>query len=253
MKLDDSAALVTGGASGLGLATARRLHHLGVRVHVLDLRPEEGAVEQLSASGIGFTAGDVRSRDDVERALDQAVASGRPLRASVNCAGVVFGARVLSRRGVHSLEDFARTVEVNLIGSFNVTRLAAARMAENDVVGEERGVIVNTASIAAYEGQIGQAAYAASKAGVAGMTLPLARELAESRIRVVSIAPGLFETPMIASLPEASRASLGAQVPHPSRLGRPDEFAGLVEHILANAMLNGDTIRLDGGVRMAPS
>ena len=252
MYTHDIAALVTGGASGLGLATARHLRKLGARVQVLDLPPRVGSHDHLLADGIGFSAGDIRSTDDVEAALDQATAGGLPLRVVVNCAGVVSSARVLGRQGVHPLEDFTRTIEINLIGTFNVTRLTAARMAKNDLDGEERGVVVNTASIAAFDGQIGQAAYAASKAGVSGLTLPLARDLAEYQIRVVSIAPGLFETPMIAGLPEAARASLGAQVPHPSRLGRPAEFAALVEHIISNAMLNGETIRLDGAVRMAP-
>jgi NAD(P)-dependent dehydrogenase (short-subunit alcohol dehydrogenase family) len=252
MNTHDTAALVTGGASGLGLATARHLRKLGIAVQVLDLPPRTGSHDHLLADGIGFSAGDIRSTDDVGAALDQATAGGLPLRVLVNCAGVVSGARVLGRQGVHSLEDFARTIEINLIGTFNVTRLAAERMAKNDLDGEERGVVVNTASIAAFDGQIGQAAYAASKAGVSGLTLPLARDLAEYQIRVASIAPGLFETPMIAGLPEAAKTSLGAQVPHPSRLGRPDEFAALVEHIISNPMLNGETIRLDGAVRMAP-
>jgi len=252
MNINDVAALVTGGASGLGLATARHLRKLGVRVEVLDLPPREGAHEHLIMDDIGFSAGDVRSADDVDRALDRATSTGLPLRIAVNCAGVVAGARLLSRKGVHPLEDFERTIGINLIGTFNVTRLAAARMSRSEPEGEERGVVVNTASIAAFDGQIGQAAYAASKAGVSGLTLPLARDLADYQIRVVSIAPGLFETPMIAGLPEAARASLGAQVPHPSRLGRPEEFAALVEHIISNPMLNGETIRLDGAVRMAP-
>ena len=252
MSLPDYAALVTGGASGLGLATARRLSSLGARVVVLDRSPGATDPTHLPAAGIEFVAGDIRDAGDVGAALDRATAGGLPLRILVNCAGVVSGARVLGRQGPHPLADFARTVEINLIGTFNVIRLAAERMATNEIVDEDRGVIVSTASIAAFDGQIGQAAYAASKAGIAGMTLPLARDLAKFAIRVVSIAPGIFETPIFEGFSAEAKASLGAQVPHPARLGRPDEFAALVAHIVSNRMLNGETIRLDGAVRMAP-
>lgn len=252
MALQDTAALVTGGASGLGLATARHLTSLGARVQVLDLAPREGVIEQLRSEGIGFSAGDVRDPDAVSAALDQATADGLPLRVLVNCAGIVTGARVLGSRGAHPLDTFARTIDINLVGMFNVIRLAAERMAGNDLAGEDRGVIVTTASIAAFDGQIGQAAYAASKAGVAGMTLPLARDLARFAIRVVSIAPGIFETPMFDGLSDDAKTSLSAQVPHPQRLGRPSEYAALVGHIVANPMLNGETIRLDGAIRMPP-
>lgn len=250
MALQHSAALVTGGASGLGLATARHLTSLGARVHVLDLAPREGVRERLQAEGIGFSAGDVRDPDAVGAALDRATADGLPLRVLVNCAGIVTSARVLGSRGVHPLEDFARTIDINLVGMFNVIRLAAERMAGNEPVDEDRGVIVTTASVAAFDGQTGQAAYAASKAAVAGMTLPLARDLARYAIRVVSIAPGIFETPMFDALSPEARQSLATQVPHPQRLGRPAEYAALVGHIVANTMINGETIRLDGAIRM---
>ena len=235
MQAMDVAALVTGGASGLGLATATALRAAGARVTTLDLRGAD-------------VDGDVRSERDVLAALDAA----GDVRIVVNCAGVAGPGRTVGRDGPLALEAFERVVGINLVGTFNVVRLAAARMAGLDPVGEERGVIINTASVAAFDGQIGQAAYAASKAGVAGMTLPLAREFAQHLIRVVSIAPGIFQTPMLASLPEEARTSLGAQVPHPSRLGKPSEFAALVAHIIDNAMINGETIRLDGAIRMAP-
>jgi len=235
MQAMDVAALVTGGASGLGLATATALRAAGARVTTLDLRGAD-------------VDGDVRSERDVLAALDAA----GDVRIVVNCAGVAGPGRTVGRDGPLALEAFERVVGINLVGTFNVVRLAAARMAGLDPIGEERGVIINTASVAAFDGQIGQAAYAASKAGVAGMTLPLAREFAQHLIRVVSIAPGIFETPMLAALPEEARTSLGAQVPHPSRLGKPSEFAALVAHIIDNAMINGETIRLDGAIRMAP-
>jgi len=235
MQTMDVAALVTGGASGLGLATATALREAGARVTTLDLRGAD-------------VDGDVRSEADVLAALD---ALG-DVRIVVNCAGVADPGRTVGRDGPLALEAFERVVGINLVGTFNVVRLAAARMTKLEPIGEERGVIVNTASVAAFDGQIGQAAYAASKAGVAGITLPLAREFAQHLIRVVSIAPGIFETPMLASLPEQARASLGAQVPHPSRLGKPSEFAALVAHIINNPMINGETIRLDGAIRMAP-
>ena len=252
MEIKDAVALVTGGASGLGLATGQRLAAAGARVVVVDLPGSEG--EKAAASlgeGAVFAPADVTDEAAVTAALDAAAGLGT-LRVVVNCAGVATPGKVLGRSGVLALDAFERVVRVNLVGTFNVLRLAAARIAAAEPLGEERGVIVCTASVAAFEGQIGQAAYAASKAGVAGMTLPIARELATSLIRVVSVAPGLFETPMLAGLPQEAQDSLGRQVPHPSRLGRPEEFAALVEHIVANPMLNGETIRLDGAIRMAP-
>jgi NAD(P)-dependent dehydrogenase (short-subunit alcohol dehydrogenase family) len=252
MDIAGVTALVTGGASGLGLATATRLVSGGASVVVVDLPRSAGTevAEQLG-NRARFAAADVTSEADVRAAIDVAAELGE-LRIVVNCAGVGPAAKVLGRNGVHELELFSRTVLINLVGTFNVLRLAAERMTALDLVGEERGVIVNTASVAAYDGQIGQAAYSASKGGVVGLTLPVARELAERQIRVVTIAPGIFETPMLAALPEAALESLGKQVPHPSRLGRPDEYAALVAHIVSNPMLNGETIRLDGAIRMAP-
>ena len=253
MDFEHATALITGGASGLGLATAERLVAGGADVVLLDLPQSAGAdVAARLGGAVRFSPGDVTDPDDVAAALDAAAAFGRPLRVVVNCAGIGPPARVVGRKGPFPLDQFRRTLEVNLLGTFNVLRLAAERMLVEPVDGEERGVIVNTASVAAFDGQIGQAAYAASKGGIVGMTLPIARELAEHRVRVVTIAPGLFETPLLAALPEDAKESLGRQVPHPSRLGRPAEYAALVEHIIANPMLNGETIRLDGAIRMAP-
>ena len=252
MDVAGATALVTGGASGLGLATATRLVTDGASVVVVDLPGSAGAeVADRLGDRARFVAADVTAEDEVRAALDAAADLGE-LRVVVNCAGVGPAAKVLGRNGVHELELFSRTVQINLVGTFNVLRLAAERIAALDLLGEERGVIVNTASVAAFDGQIGQAAYSASKGGVVGLTLPIARELAERQIRVVTIAPGIFETPMLAALPQAARESLGKQVPHPSRLGRPDEYAALVAHIVSNPMLNGETIRLDGAIRMAP-
>ena len=253
MRIEGSVAVVTGGASGLGLATARRLVKAGAQVALLDLPSAPGAeaVDELGAAAV-FTPGDVTSEQDVTAALDAATDRG-PLRIVVNCAGVATAGRVISGKGaVLPLEQFSRVVQVNLIGTFNVLRLAAERIAATEPVDGERGVIVNTASVAAFDGQIGQAAYSASKGGVVGMTLPIARDLADKKIRVMTIAPGLFQTPMLAGLPQEAQDSLGAQVPHPSRLGHPDEYAALVEHIVGNPMLNGEVIRLDGAIRMAP-
>jgi len=219
-------------------------------VVILDLPGSDGK-RVADEIGAVFAPGDVTSEDDVSSALDTAMRLGQ-LRIAVNCAGVADAARVVGKHGPFPLDTFRKVVEVNLIGTFNVIRLAAARIAAADEVDGERGVIVNTASVAAFEGQIGQAAYSASKGGVVGMTLPIARELAALQIRVVTVAPGLFETPMLAGLPDEAKASLGAQVPHPSRLGKPAEYAALVEHILANPMLNGEVVRLDGAIRMAP-
>jgi NAD(P)-dependent dehydrogenase (short-subunit alcohol dehydrogenase family) len=253
VNIDGSVAVVTGGASGLGLATARRLVKAGAKAVLVDLPTSDG--EQVAASLDGaalFAPADVTDEAAVASALDAADELG-PLRVLVNCAGIGTPGRVLSRDGsAYPLDPFVKVLQVNLIGTFNMIRLAAERMARLEPVGEERGVIVNTASVAAYEGQIGQAAYSASKGGIVGMTLPIARDLAQRQIRVVTIAPGLFDTPLLAGLPEAARKSLGEQVPHPSRLGEPDEYGALVEHIVANPMLNGEVIRLDGAIRMAP-
>ena len=252
MDITDGVALVTGGASGLGLATAKALTAAGAKVVILDLPGSAGA-ERAAELGDGarFAAADVRSEDDVAAALDVADELG-PLRVAVNCAGTGNAIRTIGKKGVFPLADFTRIIEINLIGTFNVIRLSAERMVKHDPIGEERGVIVNTASVAAFDGQIGQAAYSASKGGVVGMTLPIARDLADSLIRVVTIAPGLFDTPLLAGLPEDAKASLGRQVPHPARLGDPAEYGALAAHIVANPMLNGETIRLDGAIRMAP-
>ncbi len=258
MEIAGASALITGGASGLGAATARKLYDAGAHVVLLDL---PGSAGEDTAIGLGeracFVAADVTNEDEVRRAVEVA-SDMAPLRILVNCAGVATPGKVLSRDGVLPLASFEKVVAVNLIGTFNVVRLAAEAMAgtepilDDETGTEERGVIVNTASVAAFDGQIGQPAYAASKGGVAAMTLPLARELARQHIRVMSIAPGIFETPMLAGLPQEAQDSLGAQVPHPSRLGKPGEYAALVEHIVSNQMLNGETIRLDGAIRMAP-
>lgn len=252
MQLQDVVALVTGGASGLGLATVERVVAAGGRAVVVDLPSSDGKeVAERLGQGVVFAPADVTDERDVAAALDAATGLG-PLRLVVSCAGIGTPGRVLSRDGALPLEAFRRTLEVNLLGTFNVLRLAAERMAALPEVAGERGVIVNTASVAAFEGQVGQAAYSASKGGVVGMTLPIARDLADKLIRVVTIAPGLFETPMLAALPDEAKASLGAQVPHPSRLGRPGEYAALVQHVAENPMLNGEVIRLDGAIRMAP-
>ncbi|MDP9100652.1 MAG: 3-hydroxyacyl-CoA dehydrogenase [Actinomycetota bacterium] len=252
MQLSSTVAVITGGASGLGLATARELAAHGAAVVLLDLPSAAG---EDAAAGIPGTAifvpTDVTDEDSVQAAIDRAGELGA-LRVAVNCAGVGTPGRVLGKSGPLALDQFARVVTVNLVGTFNVIRLAAAAMAANDPVDGERGVIVNTASAAAFDGQIGQAAYSASKGGVVGMTLPVARDLAQSLIRVMTIAPGLFDTPMLQGLPEPARQSLAAQVPMPSRLGDPREFAALVRHICENQMLNGEVIRLDGSIRMAP-
>ncbi len=219
---------------------------------MLDLpgSPGEKEAERLGERA-RFAAADVRSEDDVAAALDVADSLGA-LRVAVNCAGTGNAIRILGKKGVFPLDDFKKIVDINLVGTFNVIRLAAERMVRHEPVGEERGVIVNTASVAAFDGQVGQTAYSASKAGVAGMTLPIARDLAQHRIRVVTVAPGLFDTPPMQGASQELRDSLGTQVPHPARLGNPPEFAALVAHIVANPMLNGEVIRLDGAIRMAP-
>ena len=254
MKIEGKTFLVTGGASGLGGATVRALHAAGANVVILDLNAAAG--EKL-ASELGqstrFARADVTSEPDVQAALLVAREAFGGLHGAVNAAGIGTAEKVLGKNGPHSLELFERTIRINLVGTFNVIRLAALAMAAQEPTDTgERGVIVNTASIAAFDGQIGQAAYAASKGGIAALTLPIARELARSGIRVVTIAPGLFDTPLLAGLPEPARVSLGQQVPFPSRLGRPDEYASLVRHIVENEMLNGEVIRLDGALRMAP-
>ena len=280
MDIKGTVALITGGASGLGAATARRLFDAGASVVLVDLpssagdafaaelntRGEAPGEAHVDAPGPGgrkepahkavFVPADVTSEEQVQAAVDAAVALG-PLRIVVNCAGIATPGKVLGRDGVLPLESFNRVIQINLVGTFNVIRLAAAAMAATEPAGTElggpeRGVIINTASVAAFDGQIGQPAYAASKGAVHAMTLPIARELARSLIRVVTIAPGIFETPMMAGLPQEAQDSLGQQVPHPSRLGKPAEYANLAAHIVENAMLNGETIRLDGAIRMGP-
>jgi NAD(P)-dependent dehydrogenase (short-subunit alcohol dehydrogenase family) len=247
--------LVTGGASGLGGATVRRLVAAGGNAVVADINAEAG---QKLAAELGerarFVWVDVTQEQDVQAAVNDAKSAFGALHGAVNCAGVATVAKVLDRdNNPQPLDVFARTIQINLIGTFNCIRLAAQAMTANEPDAEgERGVIINTASVAAFDGQIGQPAYAASKAAVAGMTLPIARELARHGIRCVTIAPGLFDTPMMAGLPEEARRSLGQQVPFPPRLGRPDEYAALVAHIVANTMINGEVIRLDGAIRMAP-
>lgn len=252
MQIDDRTFLITGAASGLGAATAERLLAGGARVVLCDRSERVEARAREWGERAVAVRGDVCSADDMQAAIDRAVALGG-LHGVVHCAGVVSVAKLLDREGRPAdLEAFAKTVEINLVGTFNVLRLAAAAMAGNAPQGEdgERGVLIDTASIAAFDGQIGQAAYSASKAGVAGMTLPLARELSRYGIRVMTIAPGVFETPMMAGIPDEAVASLSAAVPFPKRLGRGEEYAALAEQIVANVMLNGETIRLDGGIRM---
>jgi NAD(P)-dependent dehydrogenase (short-subunit alcohol dehydrogenase family) len=249
MEIKDAVAVVTGGASGLGLATTKRLLDAGAQVVVLDLRGED-AVSELGDRA-RFVEADVTDETAVSGALDTAESLG-PLRINVNCAGIGNAIKTLSKDGPFPLDGFKKVIEVNLIGTFNVLRLAAERIAKTEPLGEERGVIINTASVAAFDGQIGQAAYSASKGGVVGMTLPIARDLSRELIRVVTIAPGLFKTPLLGSLPEEAQKSLGKQVPHPARLGDPDEYGALAVHIIENPMLNGEVIRLDGAIRMAP-
>lgn len=254
MNVDGKVALVTGGASGLGGATVKELHDAGASVVIVDLPSSNG---EVVAKELGdrarFAPADVTSEDEVKAAVAVATESFGGLHIAVNCAGVGFPGRVLTRDGDPTdLERFEFVVRVNLIGTFNVIRLAAAQIAKQEPDGEERGVIVNTASIAAFDGQIGQAAYSASKGGIVGLTLPVARDLASKQIRCVSIAPGTFDTPMLAGLPEEARQKLADGIPHPHRLGDPPEFAALVRHIIENPMLNGEVIRLDGALRMPP-
>ena len=246
MKITDTVAIVTGGASGLGLATSRALTEAGAQVVILDLTALAEPLE-----GTTFVTADVTSETDVSAAVAVATGLGT-LRILVNCAGIAPANRVVGRDGPVALELFEHAIRINLIGTFNVIRLAAAAMQQNEPIDGERGVIVNTASVAAFDGQIGQAAYSASKGAIAAMTLPIAREFAAHLIRVMTIAPGIFETPMMAAMSEETKLSLGSQVPHPARLGRPVEFAALVRHIVENPYLNGETIRLDGAIRMTP-
>jgi len=247
-------AIVTGGASGLGGATAERFVQQGAKVVLLDRDAEKG---ESHADALGqnacFVEADVTSESDIQTALDTSVSTFGGLNTVVNCAGVGLAIRTTSSRGAHPLDLFETVIRINLIGTFNVIRLAATMMANNESnEAGERGVIINTASVAAFDGQIGQAAYSASKGGIVGMTLPIARDLARNGIRVCTIAPGLFDTPLLAALPEDARLSLGQQVPFPSRLGQPAEYAQLAQQIIENQMLNGETIRLDGAIRMSP-
>jgi NAD(P)-dependent dehydrogenase (short-subunit alcohol dehydrogenase family) len=247
MEIEGRTFLVAGGGSGLGGATAEMLADEGANVVVADLKGE------TAGGNVRFVETDVTDEASVRGAIEEALQSFGGLHGAINCAGIASAEKVLGREGPHPLDSFAKVVQVNLVGTFNVVRLAAGVMVNNEPTASgERGVIVNTASVAAYDGQIGQVAYAASKGGVVALTLPVARELAASGIRVVAIAPGIFDTPMMAGLPEAARESLGKQVPFPSRLGRPEEYAALVRHIIENEMLNGEVIRLDGAIRMAP-
>ena len=254
MQISGKSFIVTGGASGLGRASAEAIVGAGGNVVLLDVNADAGKnAEQAMGGKARFASADVTSEDQVKAAVDLAVSSFGGLHGVINAAGVGPAAKVLGRNGPHALDLFEKTIRVNLVGTFNVIRLAAAVMAQNQPLETgERGVIVNTASIAAFDGQIGQPAYAASKGGIVGMTLPIAREFASLGIRVMTIAPGIFDTPLLASLPEPARVSLGQQVPFPSRLGKPAEYAALVRHILENEMLNGEVIRLDGALRMAP-
>ncbi|PMR67451.1 3-hydroxyacyl-CoA dehydrogenase [Halomonas heilongjiangensis] len=260
MKFQDNTFIVTGGASGLGEATVRALHGAGANVVIADLNAERGEAlaAELNARGsderVRFRRTDVTSEADAQAAVDLALGAFGGLQGLVNCAGVGDPAKVVDRHGEPlPLDAFARIVNINLLGSFNMLRLAAAAMARGEPQADgERGVIINTASVAAFDGQIGQPAYAASKGGIVAMTLPIARELARHGIRVMTIAPGLFKTPLMEALPEEAQQSLAASIPFPSRLGEPDEFARLACHIVDNAMLNGETIRLDGAIRMAP-
>ena len=254
MLIKDCVFLVTGSGSGLGAATARRLVGRGGKVVLLDVNAETGAaLAQELGSAACFQRTDVSSEAEGKAAVAFALSAFGRLDGLVNCAGIAPGERIVGKEAPHRLESFTRAISINLIGTFNMLRLAADAIARQPPgEGGERGVIINTASIAAYDGQIGQAAYAASKGGVASMTLPAARELARFGIRVVTIAPGIFATPMMAGMPQEAQDALGASVPFPPRLGRPEEFAALVQHIIENQMLNGEVIRLDGALRMAP-
>jgi NAD(P)-dependent dehydrogenase (short-subunit alcohol dehydrogenase family) len=254
MQLENKGALITGGASGLGGACAKLLSQSGAKVAIVDLNSEGGEklAQELGGSTI-FIKANVTEDESMQAAVQKAVDTFGGLHVTINCAGIGVAERVLGKNGPSSLASFTKVIQVNLIGTFNTIRLASAAMSTNEPnEGGERGVIINTASVAAFDGQIGQAAYSASKGGIVGMTLPIARELARYGIRVMTIAPGIFDTPLLAGLPEPARISLGQQVPFPPRLGRPDEYAALAKHIIENEMLNGEVIRLDGGIRMQP-
>jgi NAD(P)-dependent dehydrogenase (short-subunit alcohol dehydrogenase family) len=251
MQLKDVAVFITGGGSGLGAATARAMAAKGAKIAVFDRSQENAEKVAAEVKGIA-TVGDVTNEDQVKAALAKAAAAHGTARVLVNCAGIGGSQRIVGKQGVYPLEKFTNVIMVNLVGTFNCLRLFAEQLSTQEAVGEERGVIINTASVAAYEGQIGQIAYSASKGGVVGLTLPAARDLASSKIRVNTIAPGLFLTPLLMGLNEEARASLGAQVPHPARLGDASEYGNLAVHIVENPMLNGETIRLDGAIRMAP-
>ncbi|WP_173917230.1 3-hydroxyacyl-CoA dehydrogenase [Halobacillus sp. Marseille-Q1614] len=254
MKIQESIAVVTGGASGLGEGTVRNIVSREGKAAILDLSEEKGRqLEEELGKNVVFIKTDVTSEEEVKKALDGAVERFGSFNTLVNCAGIGLGEKTVSRGEPHDYDTFKKVIQVNLLGTFNVIRLAAVRLVDLPANEEgERGVIINTASVAAYEGQIGQAAYSASKGGVVGMTLPIARDLAKSGIRVVTIAPGLIETPLFGSLSEKARTALEAQIPFPSRLGRPSEYAQLAQSIIENVMLNGETIRLDGAIRMSP-
>ncbi|MFQ5346647.1 MAG: SDR family NAD(P)-dependent oxidoreductase [Rhodothalassiaceae bacterium] len=251
MQTQGLAAIVTGGASGLGAATARRFAAAGMKVAILDRDGDRGPALADEIKGL-FLAADVTDEAAVVSAIDTAAAAHGVARVLVNCAGIGPAAKTVSRGEPHDYDLFRKVIAINLVGSFNCIRLFAARLVAADALGEERGVIINTASVAAFDGQIGQAAYSASKGGIVGMTLPIARDLADKQIRVMTIAPGLFATPLLMGLPEEVRESLARSVPHPHRLGDPSEYAALAQHIVENPMLNGETIRLDGAIRMAP-
>lgn len=252
MNLEGQAAIITGGGSGLGAATAERLHKSGAQVAILDVNLERAQEVAARTEGLAVKC-DVADADSAAGALAEAQRKHGPARILVNCAGIVAGKRIVGRDGPMALEDFARVIQVNLIGTFNMMRLAAAAMATlNALADGERGVIVSTASVAAYEGQVGQAAYSASKGGIVALTLPAAREFAQFGIRVMTIAPGIMQTPMMSAMPAETQASLSAGVPFPKRLGQPAEFAELVEHCIRNGYLNGEVIRLDGALRMQP-
>jgi NAD(P)-dependent dehydrogenase (short-subunit alcohol dehydrogenase family) len=253
MQIANNVFIVTGGASGLGGATTRLLAAQGGKVVIADVQADRGeALAKELGANARYVKCDVSSEADGRAAVDAALALG-VLRGLINCAGIAIGEKVVGKDGPHALASFARVININLIGTFNMIRLAADAMSKQEPTAEgERGVLVNTASVAAFDGQIGQAAYSASKGGVVGMTLPIARDLSRSGIRCVTIAPGLFATPMLLGMPQDVQDSLGRQVPFPSRLGKPDEYAALVRHIIENVMLNGETIRLDGAIRMQP-